>query len=94
MGVCARIDPKLGLVALDGSLDGLVVGAAGGLGALAREVLDGEDHDRGQDAQNDDNDEEFDEGEAPFALRILAAPAQPLKGCLHTFSPQDFFETK
>jgi hypothetical protein len=62
-------------VCLDSGLGGPDVGLARALGRLARHVLNCEDDDGSQYAEDHDDDQELDEGEAILAfLRFEAAP--------------------
>jgi hypothetical protein len=60
---------------LDGRLGGPDIGLACAPSRLACHVLNGEDDDGCQDAEDHDDDQELDEGEAILAfLRFEAAP--------------------
>ena len=59
--------PVRGLVRVGSDLDRLRVRGARRLLALAAHAGEGEDHDRGKDAEHDDDNEQFDQGEAVLA---------------------------
>ena len=62
--------------------------------ALSSEVLHGEDHDGGQDAKDDDDDEKFDEGEAALVAPLAPDARGVAQGLLafSVFSLSSFFD--
>src|SRR5690606_25697165 len=65
----SRVRTLLGVVGLDGRVDDSELGLAGRLLTILGDTPDGEDDDRGEHAENDDDDQELDEREAA----VLAA---------------------
>ena len=58
----------MGGVRLEGHLQGLLIGLAGRGLTLVGDAADGEHRDGGEDAQDDDDNEKFDEGESLVLL--------------------------
>jgi hypothetical protein len=62
------------------------VSLAGGLSALAGDTTESEDNDSSQDAEYNDNDEQFDQGETTLNFCVPTLSSQPVKSLNHLSS--------